>query len=298
MGLGRLRFFVLATIQPVRSGDVERSGHRIHWQEFGAGKDTLLLLPTWSIVHTDFWRHQVPALSQRLRVVTFDGLGNGASDRPVDPQFYGDLLFADDAAAVLDATGTARASVAGVSAGAGWALALAAKHPSRVSAAIFIGASVPLAPGHPERAAAASGFLTPQTAYSGWSKWNRHYWLQDFPGFLRFFFSKCFTEPKSDAEIEHFFGMGMETTPEVLLATLGTPNRNLDTHRATEFAGSLRCPSLVIHGTDDAISPLARAEELARLTRGDLRVMHGVGHEPQCRFPRETNTMIEEFLAA
>jgi pimeloyl-ACP methyl ester carboxylesterase len=289
---------VLATIQPKRSGNVERSGHRISWQEFGAGRDALLLLPTWSIVHTDFWRYQVRQLSERRRVITFDGLGNGGSDRPAEPEFYGDLLFAGDALAVLDATGTERASVAGVSAGAGWALALAALHPSRVSAAIFIGASVPLAPGHPERVAAADAFMTPQDSYSGWSKWNRHYWLQDFPGFLRFFFSKCFTEPDSDTEIEHFFRMGMETTPEVLLATFGDPEQNLDARRATEFAGSLHCTSLVIHGTNDAISPMARAEELARLTRGDLHVMPGAGHEPQCRFPRETNAIIEGFLAA
>lgn len=256
----------------------------------------MLLLPTWSIVHSDFWHHQVPYLAKRYRVVTFDGLGNGSSHRPIDPQLYGDLLFVDDAVAVLDATGTDTAAVAGVSAGAGWALGLAARHPHRVSAAIFIGASVALAPGHPERMAAATEFDTPRAEYEGWAKWNRAYWLRDFPGFLRFFFSKCFTEPDSDAEIEHFVRMGMETSPETLLATLGTPEQNLDAGRATQCARSVRCRSLVIHGTDDAISPLARSQELARLTGGELRVMPGVGHEPQCRFPEETNAMIEAFL--
>jgi pimeloyl-ACP methyl ester carboxylesterase len=288
---------MLADIQPVRSGDVRRSGQRIHWQEFGEGDRAVLLLPAWSIVHTDFWRHQVPHLAKRHRVVTFDGLGNGSSDRPIDPHLYGDLLFVEDAIAVLDATGTDTAAVAGLSAGAGWALALAANHPSRVSAAIFIGASVALAPGHPERVAAAAAFNTPQAAYEGWAKWNRAYWLRDFPGFLRFFFSKCFTEPNSDAQIEHFFRMGMETSPEALLATLGTPEQNLDAGRATECARSVRCRSLVIHGADDAISPVSRARELARLTGGELRVMPGVGHGPQCRFPDEMNTMMDAFLA-
>jgi pimeloyl-ACP methyl ester carboxylesterase len=82
-------------------------------------------------------------------------LGNGASDRPEDPSFYGDDDFADDAVAVLDATDTQRAAIAGVSAGAIWALALAGLYPERVSAAIFIGASVPLGSPHPERAAVA-----------------------------------------------------------------------------------------------------------------------------------------------
>lgn len=68
---------------------VWRSGQRIHWQEFGAGDRSLLLLPTWSIVHSDFWRWQVPCFAESYRVITFDGLGNGASDRPTDPDLYG-----------------------------------------------------------------------------------------------------------------------------------------------------------------------------------------------------------------
>jgi pimeloyl-ACP methyl ester carboxylesterase len=42
---------------PVRTGEIERSGQRIRWEEFGAGDRTVLLLPTWSIVHSDHWRH-------------------------------------------------------------------------------------------------------------------------------------------------------------------------------------------------------------------------------------------------
>jgi pimeloyl-ACP methyl ester carboxylesterase len=76
---------MLVGIEPVRAGYIERSGQRIHWQEFGTREEAVLLMPTWSIVHSDFWRHQVPFLSQQHRVVTFDGLGNGASDRPLDP---------------------------------------------------------------------------------------------------------------------------------------------------------------------------------------------------------------------
>ena len=43
---------------PAASGTVLRAGQRIAWQEFGAGDDVVLLLPTWTIVHTDFWRHE------------------------------------------------------------------------------------------------------------------------------------------------------------------------------------------------------------------------------------------------
>ena len=49
---------------------------------FGEGEETLLLLPPWSIVHSRFWKAQVPYLARHFRVVTFDPRGNGRSDRP------------------------------------------------------------------------------------------------------------------------------------------------------------------------------------------------------------------------
>ena len=287
---------MLKDTRAAHSGFVIRSGQRIHWQEFGSGDRAVLLMPTWSIVHSDFWRHQVAYFSSRYRLITYDGLGNGASDRPTDPSFYGDYDFAEDAVRVLDATGIQRAVIASVSAGSSWALALAGLHPERVGGAVFIGASVPLAPPHPERAAAAAEFETELPEWPGWSKWNRHYWLSHYPDFLRFFFSKCFTEPDSAEQIEHFFQMGMETTPEVLLATSGLDDRSLNEEAATRFAQNLHCPSLVIHGDADAISPLQRGREIARLARSTLELMEGAGHEPQCRFPDETNRRIERFL--
>ena len=131
---------------PVRQGEIERSGQRIRWEEFGAGDRTVLLLPTWSIVHSDHWRHQVPFLAADRRVIVFDGLGNGSSDRPVDPGLYGDILFADDAVGVLDACQVGRATVMGASQGGCWALALAARRPDRVSSVVFIAPNVPHQP--------------------------------------------------------------------------------------------------------------------------------------------------------
>jgi pimeloyl-ACP methyl ester carboxylesterase len=287
---------MLVGIPPVRSGSVERDGQKIHWQEFGAGAQAVLLLPTWSIVHSDFWRSQVPYLAERYRVITFDGLGNGASDKPVDARFYGDLLFADDGAAVLDATGTQRAAVAGASQGGAWALALAARHPERVTACIFIAPNVQLAPGHPARVAAAHAFDDELPEYDGWFKMNRHYWLADFPGFLRFFFSQCFTEPNSVEQIEHFYAMGVQTTAEVLLATDGTDEQNMARDVTIEYAKRVRCPSLVLHGDGDQITPIERGLALASLTGAELVVYPGGGHEPQCRYPQAANLVIGHFL--
>src|SRR2546421_7154662 len=116
---------------PDSEGYVERDGVRVHYEVFGSGEPTVLLLPTWSIVHSRAWKMQVPYLARHCRVVTFDGRGNGLSDRPEDPETYAEEEVAADAVAVLDATGTARAFVVGHSMGAQRGLLLAADHPER-----------------------------------------------------------------------------------------------------------------------------------------------------------------------
>jgi pimeloyl-ACP methyl ester carboxylesterase len=282
--------------RPRRFGAVVRDGQRIAWQEFGAGVEVVLLLPTWSIVHSDFWRHQVAFLARTRRVIVFDGLGNGESGRPSDPQLYGDLLFAGDAIAVLDACAVERAIVLSSSQGGAWHLALAADHPERVAASVFIAPNLPLAPGHPERVAANATFGDALAEHPGWARWNRRFWLEHFPDFLRFFFTQCFTEPNSQEQIEHFMQMGLHTTPAVLLATAGTPEHNLDEDRARQYARRLGDRALVIHGSDDAITPVARGRELARISGAELVIMSGSGHEPHCRVPEETNRIIEAFL--
>ena len=70
---------------PDASGYVEREGVRIYWEVYGEGEQTVLLLPTWSIIHSRHWKAQIPFLSRHFRVVTFDGRGNGRSDRPTGP---------------------------------------------------------------------------------------------------------------------------------------------------------------------------------------------------------------------
>src|SRR6201999_310072 len=67
---------------PDQDGYVERDGVRIFYEVYGAGEQTILLLPTWSIIHSRHWKAQIPYLARHFRVVTFDGRGNGRADRP------------------------------------------------------------------------------------------------------------------------------------------------------------------------------------------------------------------------
>lgn len=279
---------------PREQGFVRRDGVRVEYQVFGEGLRAVLLLPTWSIVHSDFWSKQVPHLSSRYTVLAYDGRGNGDSDRPSDPAAYDDYDCAADALAVMDEVGVEETAAISLSGGAVYGLLLATHSPERFPVSVFIAPGLPITPGYPERAAAQAVFDEPQPSYEGWGKWNRTYWLEDWKGFLEFFSGRCFSEPDSTDAIRHWVQMGLQTTPEAILATVDAPGPEPDEVR--QLVRTLRPPVLVVHGADDQVIPVARSEELARLTDGELAVIEGAGHEPQYRHPDRFNAILDDFL--
>jgi pimeloyl-ACP methyl ester carboxylesterase len=278
---------------PDQTGYVERDGVRLFWEVYGSGEPTILLLPTWSIIHSRHWKAQIPYLARHFRVVTFDGRGNGRSDRPATTAAYAEREFAADALAVMDATATGRAVLVGLSAGALWGVLLAAEQAERVAGAVFIAPASPFAQ---HLARATTPFDEPLESYEGWSKYNRHYWLEHYRDFLEFFFGQVFTEPHSTKQIEDCVGWGLDTTPETLALTyLGR-----ELHDPEEFARLCRriaCPVLVIHGTDDAVRPLVAGAKLAQVTGGELVALEGSGHCPHARDPVRVNLLIRDFAA-
>ena len=117
--------------QPDAAGYVERNGVKVGYEVFGHGTPTVLLLPAWTIVHTMFWKMQVPYLADHYRVVVFDRPGNGRADRTLDPEAYGVDAVVDQALAVLAATGTDAAVLLSLSQGSQEALKLGADHPGQ-----------------------------------------------------------------------------------------------------------------------------------------------------------------------
>jgi len=279
--------------EPDDVGHVERDGVRVAYEGYGSGEQTVLLLPTWSIIHSRHWKAQIPYLSRHARVITFDGRGNGRSDRPEGVEAYAEREFAADAIAVMDATGTERAVIVGLSAGALWGTLLAAEHPERVAGVVFI---APAAPFGMHSARVKTPFDEPLSSYEGWEKYNRHYWLEDYRDFLEFFFRQVFTEPHSTKQIEDCVGWGLDTTGETLALTyLGRVLNDRD-----EFAAlchRISCPVLVIHGTDDAVRPVATGEEVARQTGGTFVALEGSGHCPHARDPVRVNLLLRDFIA-
>jgi pimeloyl-ACP methyl ester carboxylesterase/predicted glycosyltransferase len=278
---------------PDQDGYVERDGVRIFYEVYGTGEPTVLLLPTWSIIHSRHWKAQIPYLARHARVITFDGRGNGRTDRPGAVSAYAEREFAADALAVLDATGTDRAVLVGLSAGVLWGMLLAAEHPERVEGAVFI---APAAPFGMHRARVQTPFDEPLDSYEGWAKYNKHHWLEDYRDFLEFFFSQVFTEPHSTKQIEDCVGWGLETTGETLALTYeGRVLKDPD-----EFAAlchRVSCPVLVIHGTDDAVRLVTTGEAVAKETGGAFVALEGSGHCPHARDPVRVNLLLREFVA-
>src|SRR5205823_1661059 len=281
---------------PDRDGYVERDGVKIFYEVFGDGEPTILLLPTWSIVHSRHWKMQVPYLARHYRVVTFDGRGNGRSDRPTGPDAYAEREFVADAVAVMDATETERAVVAGLSMGSQRALLLAAEHPDRVSGAVFIGPALPTADLPGERAV-VSLFDEDLGVDESWARYNRYSWLRDYRGFLEFFFGEMFTEPHSTKQTEDAVGWGLETTAETLIDTRHA-DAIADTATCRALCERVTCPTLVIVGSEDAIQGVERGVRLAEFLgpRSRLVVMEGSGHAPQARDPVEVNLLMREFI--
>ncbi|MDX6423151.1 MAG: hypothetical protein QOI67_622 [Gaiellaceae bacterium] len=279
---------------PDAEGYVEREGVRIFYEVYGEGDQTVVLLPTWSIIHSRHWKLQIPYLARHCRVVTFDGRGNGRSDRPTGVAAYLEREFAADVVAVMDATGTERATLVGVSCGALWATLVAAEHPDRVEGVVYVAPAVGLAPGHPERQVYA--FDEEHGSEEGWAKYNSNFWSRSYREFLEFFFAQCFNEPHSTKQIEDAVGWGLETDPQTLAdTTRALALCGLESFRDT--CARVRCPTLVIHGDADLVRPHAQGAALAEATGGRLVTLEGSGHLPHARDPVKVNLLVRDFAA-
>lgn len=282
---------------PDREGHISRSGVRLHYEVSGVGDPPLLFLPAWDIVHARTWKFQVPYFARRHRVVTVDPRGNGRSGRPTSPEAYTEAEHVRDAIDVMDEAGIARAVVVAFSRGAWHAALLAAQHPDRVLGMVLAGSSSPL--GGPS-ARAAYPFDEVLPTGEGWAKYNRHYWRRDYRGFVEFFISRIFTEPHSTKHIEDAVGWGLETTADVLTASEAAPRQlarlREDQEAARAVYRSIRCPLLIVHGSDDAIVPWSRGAAIAEVTGAPLVTIAGGGHHLFAREPVRMNLLLREFI--
>lgn len=89
-------------------------GNRIHYVDYGKGKQALVFVHGWTC-NVDFWKAQTPAFEGKTRVILVDLPGHGQSDKPQIA--YTMDLFARAVDAVLRDAGVDQAVIVGHSMG-------------------------------------------------------------------------------------------------------------------------------------------------------------------------------------
>jgi pimeloyl-ACP methyl ester carboxylesterase len=218
------------------------------------------------------WWRTVPVLAQRFRVVTFDHRGMGRSAH--SPWPYTVAQMADDAVAVMDAAGVARAHVYGISLGGMVAQELALRHPDRVQA-LVLGATTAGGPGtilaRPEPLGffVRAGAMGPEEAE--WAAVPYNY--------------------GEETRRRH----GDRIAQDIARRVLDTTDALAYVHQVAAAAGhntvgrlqEIDVPTLVVHGEEDVVVPPSNGRLLAQaIATAELKVWPKAGHlfmtdEPQ-----------------
>ena len=110
-------------------------GARIHYQDFGKGREALVLIHGWTC-NLDYWRDQVPDFAKRNRVIALDLPGHGQSDKP--ELVYSMDLFARAIDAVMRDAKVERAVLVGHSMGTPVARQFYRKYPQKTLAIVIV----------------------------------------------------------------------------------------------------------------------------------------------------------------
>jgi pimeloyl-ACP methyl ester carboxylesterase len=237
----------------------------------------LLLLNGWTasgIMWPGEWLRQ---LERRFRVIRIDNRGSGWSRNAPAPFTIGDM--ADDAAAVLRATGVDQATVAGLSMGGMIAQELAVRHPDRVSRLVIM-ASRPPSPAH---------LVADQTLLRGILARPAGMPLPDyFRDLWGSFTGPGFANPQLlDELVEQIL---TRPTPRNLLLQ---QTRAIMAWNGPSRLASISAPTVVVHGIDDRLMPVGNGMRLARLIPGARYVeLPDTGHI----LPMEAPDAVAEIL--
>lgn len=283
----------MRALDPTTAGTVVNAhdGVGLYYEAFGPAdaRRTIVLLPTWSLVHSRVWKMQVPYLVQRgHRVITFDGRGNGRSCRP--DAGYATDDFVRDTQTVIDHLRVGSAVLIGFSAGARWAIQFAAQHPDLVEQLVLI-APATFMDGSPR--VGLTRFTEAPPDRDGWNKYNAVHWREDYRDFVRWFAAQIFTEPHSTKGRDDIDSWACDTTHEMLTQTvLDSANP-----RMGEYWRAVDCPVLIVHGSHDAVIAIANSRDMqARRPGTHLAVLDDSGHAPHIRDAVRTNLITGAFL--
>ncbi len=244
-------------------------GLSIAYAETGSGPPLVRVLGWFTHLEVEWkWataRRLWERLSERHRLVRYDGRGMGLSDPATE--FSQDARLRD-IEAVIDALGAEKVTLLGMSRGVQDAVHYAARHPERVERLIaYGGGPEPPDPGEREQWEAQAR-LRMEIVRQGWGT--------DTPAYRVLFTHLFLGMNASPADIEYFTEMQRVST---------TPERAYEYSKWTfpvgldEAARNVRAPTLVLQRIGDRLVPMSRARRLASLIPGAIfRTMEGDNH--------------------
>lgn len=262
---------------------VTAAGIRTNLHDTGQGAPLLMIhgsgpgVSAWAN-----WRLNMPVLAQRARVIAPDMVGFGYSDRPAGQRYTMDTWVAQ-AVGVLDALDIERADVVGNSFGGGLALALAIRHPQRVRRLVLMGAvGVPfdITPG-----------LDAVWGYE--PSWKAMRSLLDVFAHDTALATDELAKLRHEASIRPGFH-------ESFSAMFPAPRQRWVNAMCSAEADIRALPheTLVLHGREDRVIPLANATTLAQwIPNSQLHVFGHCGHWTQIEHAARFNRLVGDFLA-
>lgn len=193
--------------------------------------------------------------SDRFRFVRYDERGCGMSDWNIDDLSF-DRRFAD-LEAVIEAAGIGEPfALLGISQGAGICIAYAIRHPERVSRLVLYGGYA--------RGARTRNDPEQDRFFQALVDVIRVGWAQDNPAFRQVFTSR-FIPGASNEQVTWFNDLCRKTSSAAAAAALLESRGRMD---VTELLPQVRTPTLVLHGRNDEVVPIAEGRVIASLISG------------------------------
>ncbi|HSJ36551.1 MAG TPA: alpha/beta fold hydrolase [Acidimicrobiia bacterium] len=283
---------------PDRSGVVSRGEVDIHYEEYGEGEPSLVLIPPSPITHSRIYKGLVPHLSRSHRIVAIDGRGNGHSGRPPGVEAYHRSENVADIVAVMEETDVREAVLVAHCHANWWAVEVATRCRDRVRGLVSISPGVPyMGESHPHWRGVSERWNEIIDDPRGWELCNRHALEADLRPWVEFFFGAQLVEPHSTKQHEDAVDWAMESSGRVLAD--GEEAEDLDPPGREQFEAQCRrlgLPVLVIHGDRDVCQHISRGRAFAEVTGGESMIMEGSGHLPLARDPVAVNRSITDFV--
>ena len=216
-------------------------------------------------------------LARAHRVIAYDHRGMGRSGKPLQPP-YSTRGFAQDALAVLDHLGIARAHVYGFSMGGRIAQWLAIDAPARLGA-LVLGATTPGDAHGVRRAPAADAAMSGRDPAARLPLFVSPAWLRGHPEFLS--------------------SLGLDGSRPVPLQVLKLHYLASQAHDAWDRLPEITAPTRLVHGSADPVNPPANSELLAaRIPGARVRLIEGARHLYLWEYREEASRAVLDFLAA